>query len=382
MERLLPFTEEHKMFRDAFGKFLDKEIVPYYEQWERDMIVPREAWKKFGDYGYLCMDVDEKYGGAGADYLYSVIEVEEIGARGLQGVYIRCHNNIVTPYLTTFANEEQKQRWLPGCCSGDKILAIAMTEPGAGSDLAAIRTKAIRQGDHYVVNGSKTFISNGINSDIIVLAVKTDPNANPPHKGISLLVVERDTPGFERGKQLRKIGMHAQDTAELFFDNAIVPVENLLGDEGKGFKYLMQKLQQERLSSSLDALAKAKRSLEVTKQYVQEREVFGKPLSKYQNTQHVLARCAAEVQIAEGFLDQLILQHMDHQDVGTETCMAKYWICEMAARVADNCLQLFGGYGYCEEYPIAKQFVDSRLNKIFAGTSEIMLNIIAKGMGL
>lgn len=382
MERLLKFTPEHDMFREAFGKFLDNEAAPYYEQWERDMIVPREIWKKFGDYGYLCTDVDEKYGGAGADYLYSVIEVEEIGARGLQGVYIRCHNNIVTPYLTTYANEEQKQRWLPGCCSGDKILAIAMTEPGAGSDLAAIQTKAARKGDHYVINGSKTFISNGINADIIVLAVKTDPEVKPPHRGISLIVVERGMPGFERGKQLRKIGMHAQDTAELFFNDCKVPVENLLGEENQGFKYLMAKLQQERLSSSLDALAKAKRSVELTKQYVKEREVFGKTLNQFQNTQHVLARCATEVQIGEAFLDQLTLQHMAKKDVTTETSMAKYWVCEMASRVADSCLQLFGGYGYCEEYGIARQFVDSRLNRLFAGTSEIMLNIISRQMGL
>lgn len=382
MERLLQFTPEHNMFREAFGKFLDKEVVPYYEQWEHDMIVPREVWKKFGDYGYLCTDVDEQYGGAGADYLYSVIEIEEIGARGLQGVYIRCHNNIVAPYLTTYANEEQKQRWLPGCCSGDKILAIAMTEPGAGSDLAAIRTKAIRQGDHYIINGSKTFISNGINADVIVLAVKTDPAANPPHKGISLIVVERDTPGFERGKQFRKIGMHAQDTAELFFDDCKVPVENLLGEEGQGFKYLMAKLQQERLSSSLDALVKAKRSVELTKQYVQERSAFGKTISEFQNTQHVLARCATEVKLAESYLDQLTLQLMEKKDINMEVCMAKYWVCEMASRVADSCLQLFGGYGYCEEYGIARQFVDTRLNRLFAGTSEIMLNIIAKQIGL
>lgn len=382
MERLLKFTPEHDMFREAFGKFLDNEVAPYYEQWERDMIVPREIWRRFGEYGYLCTDVDEKYGGAGADYLYSIIEIEEIGARGLQGVYIRCHNNIVAPYLTTYANEEQKQRWLPGCCSGDKILAIAMTEPGAGSDLAAIQTRAKKHGDHYIINGSKTFISNGINADIIVLAVKTDTEIKPPHKGISLIVVERGTPGFERGKQLRKIGMHAQDTAELFFNDCKVPVENLLGEEGQGFKYLMAKLQQERLSSSLDALVKAKRSVALTKQYVKERKAFGKTLSEFQNTQHVLARCATEVQLAEAFLDQLTLQHIAKKDVTMETSMAKYWVCEMASRVADSCLQLFGGYGYCEEYGIARQFVDSRLNRLFAGTSEIMLNIIAKQMGL
>jgi len=384
MERLLKFTPEHEMFRTAFGKFLDKEIVPYYEQWEEDMIVPREIYKKFGDYGYLCMDVEEKYGGVEADYLYSVIEVEEIGKRGLQSVYIRNHNNISAPYITEYGTEEQKMRWLPGCLSGETILAVAMTEPGAGSDLAAIRTTAVREGDYYIVNGSKTFISNGINADLIMVAVKTDPKAQPAHRGISLLMVERGMEGFERGKQVKKIGMHAQDTAELFFDNCKVPVANLLGEEGKGFKMLMKKLTQERLSSSLDALAKAKYAVELTKQYVNERYVFGQPVGKFQNTQHVLAKCATEVQLAESFLDQLVLQHMAGKldEANTEVCMAKYWVCEMSFRVCDQCLQLFGGYGYCTEYPIARQFVDSRVNKLFAGSSEIMLNVIAKNMGL
>lgn len=382
MERILPFAEEHKMFRDAFGKFLDKEMVPHYEQWERDMIVPRSAWKQFGDYGYLCMDVDEEYGGSGADFLYNAIEVEEIGSRGLQGIYVRSHNDVCAPYITTYGNEEQKKRWLPGCVSGESILAIGFTEPGAGSDLQAIRTTAIRNGDHYVVNGSKTFISSGINSDLIILAVKTDPNIKPAHKGISLIVVERGTPGFERGKQIRKIGMHAQDTAELFFDNAIVPAENLLGEEGMGFKYLMRKLQQERLSSSMDALAKAERSLTLTVQYVNERMVFGRSVGSFQNTQHKLANCAVEIQLARCLVDQLILQHLNKVNVTRETSMAKYYCGELAFRTANTCLQFFGGYGYCEEYGIAKMFVDSRINPIFAGTSEIMLNIIAKEMGL
>lgn len=382
MERPLPFTQEHKMFREALGKFLDKEMVPYYEQWEKDMIVPKAAWKQFGDYGYLCPDIPEEYGGAGADFLYNVIIVEEIGKRGLQGIYVRSHNDVCAPYITKFGTEEQKKKYLPGCCTGDTVLAIGFTEPGAGSDLAAIRTTAKKEGDYYIVNGSKTFISSGINADLIILAVKTDSQIKPAHKGISLLLVERDTPGFERGKQLRKIGMHAQDTAELFFDNAKVPVANLLGEEGKGFYYLMQKLQQERLSSSLDNLAKAERSLELTKQYVTERSLFGRTLNQFQNTQHVLAKCEVEIVTTRIMADQMILQHINGVNASHETSVLKYYSSEMCWRVADQCLQLFGGYGYCEEYPIAKQFVDSRIGRIFAGTSEVMLNIIAQGMGL
>ena len=383
MERILPFTTEHNIFRESLGKFLEKEMVPNYEQWEQENLVPRSAWKKFGDQGFLCMDVDEKYGGGGADYLYNAILVEEIGSRGLHGIYVRSHNDVVAPYITALGNEEQKMKWLPGCCSGDSILAVAMTEPGAGSDLQAIRTTAKRDGDYYIVNGSKTFISSGLNCDLIILAVKTDTEIRPAHKGISILVVEaNETPGFERGRQIKKIGMHAQDTAELFFDNAKVPVANLLGEEGKGFIYLMQKLQQERLSSALDALAKGERSLALTKQYVQERSVFGKTLNQYQNTQHVLAKCQVEVTLARALADQMILKHLNHENVQFETSILKYHCSEMCMRVADQCLQLFGGYGYCEEYPISKMFVDSRINKIFAGANEIMLNLIAKGMDM
>lgn len=382
MERAVEFNEDHKMFREALGRFLDNEIVPHYEQWEQDGIIPREVYKKFGDLGYLCMTVPEAYGGVGADFLYSVINVEEGTARGLHGLFTALHSDIVAPYIISYGNEEQKQRWLPGSVSGDKILAVAMTEPGAGSDLQAMRTRAVKDGDEYVLNGTKTFISNGINSDLIVVAAKTDPDAKPSYRSMSLLVVERGTPGLERGKPIKKIGLHAQDTTELFFDNCRVPAANLLGEEGMGFIYLMQKLQQERLIAAMGGLGKAEHCLRLTLDYVKERQLFGKALGKFQNTQFELAKMATEIQVGRCMMDQLILQHMAGQNVVQEVSMAKYWCCELGHRTADRCLQLFGGYGYCIEYPIARIFVDSRIDTIFAGTSEVMLSIIARNLGL
>ena len=382
MKRLLPFTREHEMFRDALGKFLDNEIVPNYPTWEQNHIVPREIFKLFGDYGYLCSWADEEYGGVNADFLYSVIMVEELGARGLNGLFTRTHDIIIVPYINSFGTKEQKDRWMPGCVSGDLITAVAMTEPGAGSDLASIRTSAKLDGDHYVVNGSKTFISLGTNADLFVTAVKTDPTAKPAHRGISLLVIEAGTPGFEKGKIIEKIGLHAQDTTELFFDNCRVPKENLLGEEGKGFYYLMQKLQQERISASLTGLAKAERALALTIPYVQERVLFGKQLSKFQNTQFELAKAATEISLAKAHLDTLIIHHMNGENIVKEVSMAKYYCCDLSFRTASRCLQLFGGYGYCKEYPISSLFVDARIDSIFAGTAEIMLTIIAKEMGL
>lgn len=370
------------MFREAFGKFLDNEVVPYYEQWESEHVVPRRIWKKFGDYGYLCNWADEKYGGSGADFLYNVIEIEEMGLRGLNGVFTRTHSHIIAPYIYHHGNEEQRMRWLPGACSGDTILAIAMTEPGAGSDLASMKTRAVKQGDYYVLNGSKTFISNGINADAVIVAAKTDPNAKPGYKGISLFVVERGTPGFERGRAIKKIGLHAQDTAELFFEDCRVPKENLLGQENKGFYYLMEKLQQERIVAIVGALGKAQRCLNLTLQYVKERELFGTTLSKFQNTQFELAKVATEIEMTRAFVEKLILQHMAGKKIVKEVSMAKYYACELSFRTADRCLQMFGGYGFCEEYPISKMFVDSRVERLYAGTSEVMLTIIAKELGL
>jgi acyl-CoA dehydrogenase len=380
MERGLPFTSEHQMFRQAFRTFLEREIVPDYAKWEANGIVDRDAFRKMGQHGYLCPWVEEKYGGSGADFLYSVIIGEEFARFSLTGFFAFLHSDIVAPYIASFGNDEQKERWLPGCVSGEKILAVAMTEPGAGSDLAAMRTRAVRDGDSFILNGSKTFISNGILADLVVVAAKTDPQAGA--RGVSLLVVERDTPGFERSKPILKIGLHAQDTAQLFFEDCRIPASNLLGEEGHGFYYLMQKLQQERLVAAMINQAMAERCLQITLDYVKERQLFNQPLSKFQNTQFSLAELAAEIQIGRTFVDALIVQHMAHRDIVQEVSMAKYWICEMVNRAASRCLQLFGGYGYCSEYEIARLFVDARVQTIYAGTSEIMKVIISRGLGL
>jgi acyl-CoA dehydrogenase len=380
MERNLPFTSEHEMFRKAIRDFIANEIVPYYEQWEENHCIPREIYKKMGNYGFLCSWVPEEYGGAGADLLYDMIMVEELGRRSVVPMFFHLHSVVTCPYIEAFGNEEQKKRWLPGCVSGDTILAVALTEPGAGSDLASMRTKAIKDGDHYVLNGAKTFISNGTLADLVVVAAKTDPAAGA--KGVSLFVVERGTPGFERGKPINKIGYHVQDTAELFFEDCRVPAENLLGKEGAGFVYMMKKLQQERLCCMQMSLSQAERALELTIAYVKERQMFGKSLSQFQNTQFVLAECASEVQIARTFTDALILNHMQGKDILQEVSMGKYWVCEMVHRVASKCLQLFGGYGYCTEYEISRIFVDSRLQTIFAGTSEVMKMLVSRGLGL
>ncbi len=380
MERNLPFTIEHEIFRKAFQDFVENELVPHYQEWEMNHIVDREAYKKMGDYGFLCPWVEEKYGGSGADFLYSVIIAEAFARRSLTSFFAFLHSDIVAPYIASFGSDEQKARWLPGCVSGDKILAVAMTEPGAGSDLAAMRSRAVKEGDYFILNGSKTFISNGILADLIVVAAKTDPLAGA--KGISLFVVERDTPGLERSKPIPKIGLLAQDTAELFFDNCKIPVTNLLGQEGYGFVYLMEKLQQERLIAALVNQALAERCLDLTLSYVKERQIFNKSLSKFQNTQFCLAEIASEIQVGRSFVDALILQHIAHKNIVQEVSMAKYWVCEMVNRVASKCLQLFGGYGFCSEYEISRIFVDARVQTIYAGTSEVMKMIISRGLGL
>ena len=377
----LPYTEEHDMLRDTFKKFIEKEITPHHAQWEKDGIVPRELWLKAGENGFLCPWADEKYGGIEADFLYSAIMTEELTKAGASGFALGLHNDIVVPYINAFGDDEQKERWLPGCVSGELISALAMTEPNAGSDLQAIKTTAIKDGDSYVINGQKTFISNGLLSDIVIVAAKTDPQADPPYSGLSLIVVERDTPGFERGKKIDKIGMKAQDTAELFFDDCRVPASNVLGSAGSGFFQLMQKLQPERLVCAIGGQAMAEKCVEITIQYTQERQQFGRPIFKFQNTQFVLADLASEVSVGRAFIDRLIQDHMAGKDIVTETCMAKLWVCEMANRVADRCLQLHGGYGYCEEYPISKFWVDGRIQTIFAGTSEVMRLIIARSLG-
>lgn len=380
MERILPFNQEHKMFKEAFAKFVAAEMVPHYAEWEEKEIVSRDIFTKMGELGFLCPWVPEEYGGTGADFLYSVIVAEEIARQGCRGVFAWLHSDIVAPYIGTYGTEEQKARWLPGVTSGEKILAVAMTEPGAGSDLGAMRSKAVKDGDDYIINGSKTFISNGVLADLIIVAAKTDSKAGT--KGITLFVVEDGTPGFAKGKQIPKVGLHAQDTAELFFEDCRVPAANMLGGEGNGFKCLMQKLQQERIMVSLVAQASAERCLELTLAYVKDRVLFGQPLSKFQNTQFTLAEIASEIQVGRSFMDQLVLQHMDHKDVVNEVSMAKYWVCEMESRVASRCLQLFGGYGFCKEYEISRMWTDARVQTIYAGTSEVMKLVISRGLGL
>ena len=377
----LPFTEEHDMLRDAFKKFIDKEITPYHEEWEKEGVVPRELWEKAGENGFVCPWADEKYGGIEGDFLYSVIMTSELTKAGASGFALGLHNDIVVPYIDAFADDEQKDRWMPGLVSGESISAVAMTEPGAGSDLQGIKTTAVKDGDSYVINGQKTFISNGLLADVVIIAAKTDPDADPPYTGLSLIVVERDAPGFERGKKIPKIGMKAQDTAELFFDDCRVPTNNVLGTEGSGFFQLMQKLQPERLVCAIGGQAMAEQCLDITIEYTQERQQFGRPIFKFQNTQFMLADMASEVSVGRSYVDRLIQDHMAGKDIVTETCMGKLWVCEMANRVADRCLQLHGGYGYCEEYPISKFWTDGRIQTIFAGTSEVMRMIIARSLG-
>ena len=375
-------ADEQQMFRDSLKKFLEKEAVPYFEQWEEDRIIPRSFWTKMGEQGFICPWVSEEYGGMGTDFSFAAILGEELARVGAGLTGIGTHSNIIVPYIASFGTEEQKRKYLPKCVSGEMITAIAMTEPGAGSDLASIRTTAIKDGDFYVINGQKTFITNGIHSDVIIVACKTDPQASPPHKGVSLLLVERDTPGFSRGRKLNKVGMHSQDTAELIFEDARVPVTNLLGEEGKGFTYLMTKLQQERLVACLNALVAAEDMLQLTIKYVKEREAFGKPISKFQNTQFKIAEMATEIQIGRTFVDDLIAKHINSEDIVTQVSMGKWWITDMAKRVATECMQLHGGYGYMEEYKIARRYRDIPVTSIFAGSNEIMKIIISKQLGL
>jgi acyl-CoA dehydrogenase len=378
---ILAYTEEHRILRDAVRKFLQRELVPHVDTWEAEGIVPREIWRKMGEQGFLCMDVPEAYGGLGADFLYSVIVTEELVRAGCSGLAAPLHSDVVVPYITAFASEELKHRYLPGCVSGEIITAVAMTEPQAGSDLAALRTTAREDGDDVVLNGQKTFISSGINCDLVIVAAR-DPEVSDPHAAISLYLVEDGTPGFEKGKQIPKIGLHAQDTAELFFTDCRIPKTNVLGGRGAGFMMLMQKLAQERLMVAILSVASAEQMLEWTVRYCKDREAFGRPLSKFQNTRFALVEMATEIKLGRTFLDKLIADHMEGKNIVVDVSMAKYWTSEMAMRVADRCLQLHGGYGYCEEYPIARAWRDVRVFSIFAGTSEIMKIVAARFMGL
>ncbi|MDZ7674131.1 MAG: acyl-CoA dehydrogenase family protein [Acidimicrobiales bacterium] len=378
MERTI-FDDEHDLFRDSFRRFVNDDIVPNFEAWEQAGLADRDLFTRAGTHGFLGMAIPEEHGGGGVDdFRYNLVIIEEVqraGAGGA-GLGITLHNDICLPYFLTLTNDAQKKRWLPGIASGELITAIAMTEPGIGSDLASMSTTAVRDGDHYIVNGSKTFITNGINSDLVIVAVKTDPQAK--HSGVSLLVVERGMDGFERGRNLDKIGMHSQDTAELFFNDVAVPAENLIGEEGRGFHHLVDKLPQERLSIAAAGVAAARAGLDWTLDYVKERQAFGQPIGSFQNTRFTLAEVKTEVEIAQAFVDKCVVALNDGTLTAEEASMAKWWCTELQNRSIDRCLQLFGGYGYMSEYPIARAYADARVTTIYGGTTEIMKEIIAK----
>ncbi|MFA9469175.1 MAG: acyl-CoA dehydrogenase family protein [Deltaproteobacteria bacterium] len=380
MERSL-FSEEHDIFRRNFRQFAETRVMPQQSKWREQGVVDREIWLEAGDSGFLCPWMEEEYGGAGGDFLHSVIVMEELCRVYESGWAASLHSDIIVPYIHSFGNPEQKAKLLPGCVSGETITALAMTEPGTGSDLAGIATTAKRDGDEYVINGAKTFISNGMSCDLAVVAARTE-NSDDPHRSLSLFVIEGDRPGFIRSRRLEKMGMESQDTAELAFDDCRVPAENLLGQEGGGFMMLMQKLQQERLCVAVMSQASAEKVLEDAIAYTQERKAFGRSISKFQNTQFTLAQCATEIEVGRAFLDNLIAQHVAGKYLVKECSMAKLWQTEMQGRVVDACLQLYGGYGYMLEYPISRAYMDARVQRIYAGTNEIMKVIIAKQMGL
>ncbi|HEX4812198.1 MAG TPA: acyl-CoA dehydrogenase family protein [Nonomuraea sp.] len=375
------FDEEHLLFRDTVREFLAREVVPHHGQWEKDGIVPREVWKRAGELGMFGFSVPEEYGGAGVtDFRYNAVIVEEIMRHGVTGLGFTLHNDVVAPYLVDLANDEQKRRWLPGFVSGELITAIAMSEPGAGSDLQGIRTTAVRDGDHYVVNGQKTFITNGVNADLVIVVAKTDPDAGA--RGTTLVVVERGMDGFTRGRNLDKVGMKAQDTAELFFENVRVPVANRLGSEdGEGFFQLMNNLPQERLSIAVAAVAAAEAVLEQTIEYCKTRQAFGRSIGSFQNTRFVLAELATETEIARHYVDKCVRALNAGQLTAVDAAKAKWWTTELQNKVVDRCLQLHGGYGYMMEYPVAKAWVDSRVQTIYGGTTEIMKEIIGRSFG-
>jgi acyl-CoA dehydrogenase len=381
MDRTL-FQEHHEMFRATARQFIDKEVKPNQARWNEAGIVDRGAWSKAGAAGLLCPWMEEKWGGAGGDFLHSVVVMEELSRAYESGFALSLHSDVVVPYIHEFGSDEQRAKWLPGCVTGEFVTAIAMTEPGTGSDLAAITTRAVKDGSDYVLDGAKTFISNGILCDLCVVAAKTDPDPSKAHQGISLFVVEASRPGFIKGKKLRKMGMASQDTAELAFEGCRVPAANRLGDEGAGFLMLMKKLQQERLTLAILAQASAEQVLKDTIAYCMERKAFGKPIAKFQNTQFKLAECATKVEVGRAFVDKVVAEHVAGKYLVKECSMAKLWQTEMLSQVVDECLQFFGGYGYMLEYPVTRAYMDARVQRIFAGTNEIMKIIIAKQMGI
>jgi alkylation response protein AidB-like acyl-CoA dehydrogenase len=377
------FTDDHQAFRESFAAFVAKEITPHYLDWEHDGITPRELFTAAGRFGFVGLAVPEHHGGGGSkDFRFNQVIAEELAAAGIggAGLGLTLHNDITTPYFVEYCDDAQAARWMPGIASGELITAIAMTEPGTGSDLAGISTTATRDGDEYVINGSKTFITNGINADLVIVAAKTDPTQR--HSGMSLLVVERGMPGFERGRNLDKIGMHSQDTSELFFSDVRVPAANLLGTEGSGFDYLTANLAQERLSIAVTGVATARAALGWTVAYVKERTAFGKAVASFQNTRFVLAEVKTQVDVAQAYVDQSVLRLNAGTLSAAEAAQAKYWCTELQQRCVDQCLQLFGGYGYMLEYPIGRAYADARVTTIYGGTTEVMKTIIAKSLGI
>ena len=375
------FDDVHQQFRSTFRSWLDKEVVPRHEEWEKAGITPRELWLNAGKQGFLGLNVPGAYGGGDTDdYHFAAIMAEEIGATGVIGSAngITLHNDIVLPYFLGLANEEQRARFLPGMVSGEVIGALGITEPNTGSDVAGIRTTGLKKGGAFVVNGAKTFISNGINSDVVIVVCRTDPEKG--HRGISLLLVERGMKGFERGRNLDKLGMHAQDTAELFFSDVEVPAENLLGEEGNGFVYLMTNLAQERLGIAVGAVAVADAALHWTLDYTKERKAFGQSISQFQNSKFLLAELATEVQIALVYVDRCVELHCEGKLSAEQAAAAKFWTTELQNKVVDRCLQLHGGYGYMMEYPIARAWADSRIQTIYGGTTEIMKEIVGRSI--
>ncbi len=379
LERTL-FNADHQTFRDSVRRFLEREAAPHHARWEEQGYVDRDIWLKAGENGLLCSSMPEAYGGAGADKIYSVIVMEEISRINVSGLGFGLHSEIVAPYLLHYGTEEQKQRFLPRMATGEMIGAIAMSEPAAGSDLQGVRTTAVRQGDHYVLNGSKTFITNGWHADLVIVVAKTDPSQGA--KGTSLFLVERGMSGFEKGKRLKKVGMKAQDTSELFFKDVKVPVSNLLGRENEGFIYLMQELPWERLQIAIAAIENAQAAIDWTVAYVKERKVFGTTVASFQNTRFKLAELQTEVQIGRVFVDQCIAAILQGKLDTTTASMAKYWCSDLQCKVLDECVQLHGGYGYMWEYPVARAWADARVQRIYGGTNEIMKELITRSMGL
>jgi alkylation response protein AidB-like acyl-CoA dehydrogenase len=377
------FEPEHEALRETWGRFLDREVAPVYDDWERERRIPREVLRRVGELGFLGPAVPEHYGGPGTDdFRFNAVLTEEPARRGFTGIAmaLSVHHDVALPYILELGTEEQKERWLPGLASGELIAAIAMSEPGTGSDVAAIQTRARRRNGGYVVSGAKTFISNGLNADVVVTAVRTGDSGR--RDDISVMVIENGMKGFERGRNLEKLGTHSQDTAELFFDEVEVPAENLLGEEGSGFAYLMRNLAQERLAIAVTATASARGALERTLDYVKERKAFGRPVGTFQNSRFKLAACHGELQVTQAHIDAAIAEHVEGGLSAEDASIAKWWATESQGRIVDACLQLHGGYGYMLEYPISRAYVDARINRIYGGSNEIMLEIVGRSLGL